>query len=58
MDVQKAPSEETSATTTLSIETTPSTTTATEPTKLVDENGYEYEAVGNERKYQLFDSHI
>lgn len=54
----KAPAEETSATTTLSIETTPSTTTATEPTKLVDENGYEYEAVGNERKYQLFGGHI
>ncbi len=54
----KAPSEETSTTTTLSIETTPSATTATEPTKLVDENGYEYEAVGDERKYQLFDGHI
>lgn len=54
----KALSEETPTTTTPSIETTPSTTTAIEPIKLVDENGYEYEVVGNERKYQLFGGHI
>lgn len=54
----KAPSEETPVTTSPVVETTPSTTTAIEPIKLVDENGYEYEVVGNERKYQLFDGHI
>lgn len=53
----KAPSEETPTTTTLSIETTPSATTATEPTKLVDENGYPMYPNDDEHKgYQAYRS--